>query len=319
LEIWDLIVHRPILNFLLLLSNVLFDNFGLAIIVLTIIVRGAMAPLTLKQLQASKKMQDATASLQPKLQQLRKKYARNPQKLREEQMKLYKEAGISPLGCLSSPMLVSLIIQIPIFIALYRSIIQALAVTPQDLLGLSQSIYSWPIVTEALPVSGHFLWIDLAKPDPYFILPLLVMGTMWISQRMTARSTSADPQQQSMQNMMQVMMPLMFGFITMTLPGGIGLYFVVVTALGIVIQSFVYGWRNPFVRPGGQKGAPRLPNLSDLKRALSPFDQPSNPQEGASHGSSGSKRKDSGRSNSTSSGATGTQQRRGGSRGPQER
>jgi YidC/Oxa1 family membrane protein insertase len=295
LEVWDLIILRPILNFLVLLSNVMFDNFGLAIIVLTILVRAAMAPLTLRQLHASKKMQEGMNAIRPKVEQLKKKHAKNPQKLREEQMKLYKEAGVSPMGCLSSPMIVTMIIQIPIFIALYRSIIQALAVTPQDFLGLSQSLYSWSIVTEALPVSGHFLWLDLARPDPFFILPLLVMASMWVSQKMMARPTSGDPQQQSMQNMMQLMMPLMFGFITFTLPGGLGLYFVVVTAVGIVVQSFVYGWRNPFVRLPAQQTVVKKPrSLRDIRKTLSPFEQSSDPQEGASHGKSGSKRKDGG-------------------------
>ena len=104
-------------NILIVLSNYLFNSFGLAIIALTIIVRGLMYPLTLRQLRATKAMQ----TLQPKLAVLQKKYAKDKQKLAKEQMKLYKESGVSPAGCLL-PML----IQLPVWIALYQSIIRVL-------------------------------------------------------------------------------------------------------------------------------------------------------------------------------------------------
>jgi YidC/Oxa1 family membrane protein insertase len=300
-EYWDLIVYRPILNFLVLLSNILFSNFGLAIIALTIIVRGVMTPLILKQLRSSKKMSDAMKTLQPKIQQLKKKYAKDPRKLQQEQMKLYKEAGISPLGCLSSPMLVSTLIQIPIFIALYRGIIQAMAVTPQDFLGLSDSLYSWSMVREALPVSGNFLWLNLAGTDPYFLMPILVGGSMWVSQKMISQP-APDPQQQSMQNMMQIMMPLMFGFIALTLPSGVGLYFLTTSLASIPVQYSVYGWGNLRRQPAAQapskkEAKPEKQKAEAPVQAEAPVaEQVSNPKEGARHGKSGSKRKDRRRS-----------------------
>lgn len=301
MEYWDLIVYRPILNFLVLLSNILFSNFGLAIIALTIIVRGVMTPLILKQLRSSKKMSDAMKTLQPKIQQLKKKYAKDPRKLQQEQMKLYKEAGISPLGCLSSPMLVSTLIQIPIFIALYRGIIQAMAVTPQDFLGLSDSLYSWSMVREALPVSGNFLWLNLAGTDPYFLMPILVGGSMWVSQKMISQP-APDPQQQSMQNMMQIMMPLMFGFIALTLPSGVGLYFLTTSLASIPVQYSVYGWGNLRRQPAAQapskkEAKPEKQKAEAPVQAEAPVaEQVSNPKEGARHGKSGSKRKDRRRS-----------------------
>ena len=301
MEYWDLIVYRPILNFLVLLSNILFSNFGLAIIALTIIVRGVMTPLTLKQLRSSKKMSDAMRTLQPKIQQLKKKYAKDPRKLQQEQMKLYKEAGISPLGCLSSPMLVSTLIQIPIFIALYRGIIQAMAVTPQDFLGLSDSLYSWSMVREALPVSGNFLWLNLAGTDPYFLMPILVGGSMWVSQKMISQP-APDPQQQSMQNMMQIMMPLMFGFIALTLPSGVGLYFLTTSLASIPVQYSVYGWGNlrrqhAAQAPSKKEAKPEKQKAEAPVQAEAPVtEQVSNPKEGARHGKSGSKRKDRRRS-----------------------
>lgn len=304
MEIWNLILLKPILNFLIILSNALFNNFGLAIIVLTVIVRLVILPLTLKQLRASRALAEKTRELHPKLQQIQKKYAKDKQRLSQETMKLYKEVGISPLGCLSSPMLISMLIQFPVWIALYQSIIRALAVTPQDLLGLSQYLYSWSVVNEALPMSGHFLWLNLAKPDPYLIIPLLVMATMWVSQKMIS-TPAADPQQQSMQNMMQWLFPLMFGFITFTLPSGLGLYFVVSAIFSIVTQYYIYGWGNLFTRaPAKQTGPKQIPLKGPIVPGKSKAEiaakQTPKIGEGVEHGKSGSKREDSGGSNSAS-------------------
>ncbi len=277
MDIFNLLFLNPILNFLVLLSSVLFSSFGLAIIALTILVRLVMMPLTVKQLQTSKKMSESMNTIKPKLEQLKKKYAKNPQKLQQETMKLYKEAGISPLGCLSSPMMLSLIIQMPIFFALYRAIIQAMAVTPQDFLGLSQHLYSWPMVTEALPVSERFLWLDLASPDPYFVLPIFVAASMWVSQKMITQP-STDPQQQSMSNMMQIMMPLMFGFITLTLPSGLGIYFAISSVASIVIQYFIFGWGNLFTRAPAKEVVPLKEGKVDKGKAVSA--QPPVPYKG---------------------------------------
>lgn len=268
MDIFYLILFNPILNVLVVMSSVLFSSFGLAIIALTVIVRLIMLPLTVKQLQASKKMAEGMHTIKPKLEQLKKKYAKNPQKLQQETMKLYKEAGISPMGCLSSPMMLSLIIQMPIFIALYRAIIMAMAVTPQDFLGLSQHLYSWSMVTEALPVSARFLWLDLASPDPYFVLPILVAASMWVSQKMIT-TPSTDPQQQQMSSMMQIMMPLMFAFITLTLPSGLGIYFVASGIASIVIQYFIFGWGNLFTRAPAKEVAESKAAKPDKGRAVS--------------------------------------------------
>jgi len=290
LEIWNLILLKPIINVLIVLSHVFFDNFGLAIIVLTIIVRLVILPLTLKQLRASKAMSDGMRAIQPKLQQIKKKYAKDRQRLQQETMKLYKEAGVSPMGCLSSPMLVSLLIQLPIFIAVYQAIVRVLATTPQDFLGLSENLYSWSIVHQALPVSGKFLWLNLSNPDPYLLIPILVGVTMWVSQKMITQP-STDPQQQSMQNMMQIMLPLMFGFLCLTLPSGLGLYWVLSTIFSVVVQYYIYGWGNLF--------APSPAKQVDKKKAAKPekrgaeITAPSgiaNPKEGTRHGKSRSKR-----------------------------
>ncbi|HUV52579.1 MAG TPA: YidC/Oxa1 family membrane protein insertase, partial [Dehalococcoidia bacterium] len=132
--LWDNILLEPILNFLILLSKGLLGNFGIAIIVLTIIIRIISYPLMVRQLKSSRAMQ----AIQPKMKELQKKYAKDKQKLSAETMKLYKEHGVNPIGCVG-PML----IQFPIWIALYQAVIQALAYTPENLLGLSERLYSW--------------------------------------------------------------------------------------------------------------------------------------------------------------------------------
>lgn len=251
----NLILLQPILNILLVLTNVLFGNFGLGIIALTILVRLIMLPLTLWQLRGSKKQTEAMAAIKPKMELLKKKYAKNPQKQQQEMMKLYKDAGITPLGCLSSPMLITTIIQLPIYIALYRSIIQALAATPQDFLGLSQNLYSWAAANQGLPISESFLWLNLTARDPYYVLPLLVAGTQWLSQKMMTPPT-ADPQQQSTNRMMQIMMPLFMAFITVTLPSGLGVYFLMTSIIMIVVQYFIYGWKNILAKAPAPEAAP---------------------------------------------------------------
>lgn len=228
--IWDLIILEPTLNSLVWLYSVLFGSFGLTIIAFTIVVRGAMYPLTIKQTHATRAMQ----SLQPKLTELQKKYAKDRQRLGQEQMKLYKESGVSPAGCML-PMLV----QMPVWIALYQSIIRVLAVSPEDFLNLSQYLYSWPVVYSVLPLNNHFLWLDLTTGNT--ILALLVGASMWLQQKMVTPVTT-DPKQQSQSRMMLWMMPMMFTFLSMQFPSGLALYWVVSNVITIVIQYFVTGW-----------------------------------------------------------------------------
>jgi YidC/Oxa1 family membrane protein insertase len=173
--------------------------------------------------------------MQPKMQELQKKYGKNQQKLQQEMMKLYKEAGVNPLGCLW-PML----IQLPIWIALYQSIMRALATTPENLLNLHRHLYSWGVVREAIPLSSQFLWLNLAQPDPYFILAIIVGGTMWVQQKMT-QAPSVDPRQQSTTRMMTLMMPFMFGLLTLLFPSGLALFWAVSNIIGIVTQYFFTG------------------------------------------------------------------------------
>ena len=241
-EVWYLIIGDPVLNGLIALSSILFHNFGLAIIALTIIVRLALWPLMRRQLESTKAMQ----SMQPKIQELQKKYGKNQQKIQQETMKLYKEAGINPMGCLW-PMLV----QFPIWIALYQAIMKALATTPENLLGLAQHLYSWEVVSQAIPLNSQFLWLNLGQPDHTLILAIIVGGTMWVQQKMTTAPT-VDPRQGSTNSMMLLMMPFMFGLFTLMFPSGLPLFWAASNVIGILTQYFFTGgwgylkFRSPF-------------------------------------------------------------------------
>jgi YidC/Oxa1 family membrane protein insertase len=300
---WDLIAMQPMINTLIVLTHYLFNNFGVAIIILTLIVNGAMFPLTRKQVHASKAMQD----LQPKIAELQKKYARDKEKLSREQMKLFKESGVSPAGCL-----LPLVIQMPIWIALYQSIIRVLAVIPENLIGLSRYLYNWPIVYYTLPLENHFLWLNLASGDMF--LALLVGGTMWVQQKMVM-TPAADPSQQSQSNMMLWIMPIMFAYLTLSFPSGLALFWVTSNIFRIGVQYYIGGWGG-LVRREPKKDAVRdkkykeriaqveesskideFPKLDETSEGGADIVVPSETQEeGLSHEESGGKRPDRGSS-----------------------
>lgn len=251
--VWNTVLLNPMVNFMVLMSKYFLGSFGIAIIVLTIIIRLLMFPLTMKQLQSSKAMQ----TLQPKMSELQKKYAKDQQKLNQEMMKLYKESGINPLGC-ALPM----IVQFPIWIALYQSVIQALASTPENLIGLSQQLYHSQTIRSALPLNNNFLWLDLTKGD--IVMAVLTMVSMWLLQKMSTQPTT-DPQAQSMNRIMLWVMPLMFGFFSLTLPSGLSLYWVVSNIISMILQYRVTGW--------GTLTMPTMPSF--LRRgAPQPVDNP---------------------------------------------
>lgn len=229
-EFWDLIAMQPMINILIVLSHYLFGSFGLAIIALTIVVNIVLYPLTKKQLKATQAMQ----SIQPKLAELQKKYGKDRQKMAQEQMRMYKESGMSPAGCV-----VPMLIQLPVWIALFQSIMRLVAVIPENFLGLAQYLYSWPVVYTMLPLGNEFLGLNLAEGN--LILAILVGGTMWLQQKMTM-TPSADPKMQAQSRMMLWMMPLMFGFLCLSFPSGLALFWVTSSVIRIVIQYYITGW-----------------------------------------------------------------------------
>ena len=176
---------KPLLKFFLFLHQYI-HNWGLVIIILTLIIKIILHPLTHKGFESMKKMQE----LAPKLEELKERYKNDPQKLNEEMMKLYKEAGVNPMGgCL--PML----LQIPIFFALYEIFLNAV-----ELKGAS------------------FLWVpDLSMPDPTYIMPVLMGASMILQQKLTP---TTNPQQQKIFYIMAVVFTFMFA----KFPAGLVLY-----------------------------------------------------------------------------------------------
>jgi YidC/Oxa1 family membrane protein insertase len=288
-DIWTVVILRPMLNALLWLYSVLGGQFWLAIIFFTVVVRLLMTPLMLPQQRSAKKMQE----LQPQLQELQKKYGKDREKLSQEQMKLYREAGVSPLGgCL--PML----IQFPIWIGLYQSIIQALGYLPLQLLSLSQNIY--PFLNRLwgeVPLNRFFLGMDLSQTPQIlggltYALPVLVAFTSWLQTKMTTPSTGGDGQAASMNQSMTLMMPLMFGFFSLNFSTGLSFYFIVSNVIGIVIQGYISGWEGLLFWKGFDLskllggGRPSQPQTSKQAEAA-----PAGDQRGTQSGSSKRRKK----------------------------
>jgi len=230
LNIWNLIIQQPLINIMIVMSHYLGGNFGVAIIFLTVIINLILYPLTMSQIKSSRKMQD----LQPKLAELQKKFAKDKQKLAQEQMKLYKESGVKPAGCA-----LTMIIQMPVWIALYQAIMLALAAAPEGLLNLARYLYPWHVVYSALPLSRDFITMDLAQPN--MILALLVGASMWLQQKMST-PPSSDPRQAQQATMMLWMMPMLFAFMALSFPSGLSLYWVTSSVFRIVLQYRTTGW-----------------------------------------------------------------------------
>ena len=257
------------INSLVMLYYIFFNSFGVSILVFTIMVRVVMFPLTVRQSRQLKSMN----AIQPKVKEIQAKFAKDRQRITQETMRIYKENGVNPIGCLGP-----LVIQFPIWIGLYQAILQTLPAAPDRLIGLSGHLYSWlPQVHEVIPLNSAFLWLDLALPDRTPVLPVLVGASMYLVQKMTAMP-SADPRQASTNRMMLWMMPLMFGFFTMQFPSGLAIYWVVSNAVGVVIQGFVTGWEPitsvfSFIARRGRPQQPQQPQQAAAPALAAPAEE----------------------------------------------
>ena len=246
-DIWNLFI-QVFINILLTIYNVVGQNFGLAIILFTILIRIVTWPLNAQQMKGAKAMQDLQNDKD--WQAIQKKYAKDKEKLASEQMRVYREKGINPFGsCLPT------VIQFPIIIALYQSIIRALGATPLDLLKLSRSIiFPFLHVSDLIPLHSKFLWMNLGQPESVVIfgfgvptLAIIVAATTYIQSKLTLPpSTNPNDQSAAMGQSMALTMPLMLGWFALTFPSGLAVYFVTSNVLGIV-QYAAQGkanWRN---------------------------------------------------------------------------
>lgn len=196
------IIARPLFWFLNLLHS-LAGNYGVAIIILTILMRAPFIPIVNRGQKSMQKLSE----LQPKLKQLKEQYKNDPQRLQKEIIGLYKKYKINPMsGCLP------IILQLPIFIALFE------------------------ILTTAIELrqAPFMLWIkDLSVKDPYYVLPILMGGTMLIQQKMTP--SVADPTQQKI----MLLLPIVFTFLFLSFPSGLVLYWLINNIFGIAQQFYI--------------------------------------------------------------------------------
>lgn len=198
---WDRYLVYPLYVSLDWFAELLFNNYGLGILAVTIIIRLLILPLTIKQLKSSKAMQ----ALQPEMQKLREKFKDNQQKMQEEMMKLFQKHNVNPMsGCLP------LLVQMPILIAFYQAIMRN------------------DHIREA-----SFLWLQLGSPDGFYILPIVAALTTYLQQKMMG--ANLNPQMK----MMMTIMPVMILFIAMTLPSALALYWVYGNLFTIVQSYFL--------------------------------------------------------------------------------
>jgi YidC/Oxa1 family membrane protein insertase len=275
---FNLLIIDPLINFLVLLSIITLGNLGMAIILFTALLRLATTPLTISTYRSSKNMQAA----QPKMAEIQKKYAKDPQRQRQEMAKVYKDYGINPLGCA-----LPFIIQIVFFGALYRALVYMVGGSPESLVGLSQRLYPIPILQEQIPLDQHFLWMNLGQPDQTYILPILVFVTTYVQQKMSTPA-NPTPQQAQQQAMMTWMMPLIITMFMLNLPSGVGLYWVVSNIIGLFTGYYVYGkslnWRTLLPFPTQPAPAPAPIKGSDGAKSKQPADGEMPALEAATNG-----------------------------------
>jgi len=253
---WDIILN-PFVTILAWLYAALNQDIVLAIVVLTVIIRLLTFPLFARQQESSRRMQQ----VQPQLKKLQEKYKNDREKLSQAQMQLYRENGVNPVGgCL--PML----IQFPILIGLYQAIFYVLAATPFQLVDLSErllipgldALIPLQRMWSPIPQLGSLLpELDLTlapteNPSYALVLPLLVLVTTWMQQKLTfsgmGQSKKSDDdeddkspgiggQAANMTRSMTTIMPVMFGFFSLSFSVGLSIYFVTSNLIGVVQYS----------------------------------------------------------------------------------
>lgn len=201
---WAWFIAKPLFWLLTFIQSIV-SNWGLAIIGITLVVKAILYPLTKAQYTSMAKMR----MLQPKLQEMRERFGDDRQRMSQEMMELYKKEKVNPLGgCLP------ILLQMPIFIALYWTFMEAVEFRHAPFFG----------------------WIqDLSAQDPYYILPILMGASMFLLQKMSPTPV-ADPMQQKV----MTFMPLIFMVFFLWFPAGLVLYWLVSNLITIVQQQWIY-------------------------------------------------------------------------------
>ncbi|MDD2233348.1 MAG: YidC/Oxa1 family membrane protein insertase [Desulfitobacteriaceae bacterium] len=200
---------RVLLNWLFVLSSSIgLPYYGVAIILLTIIIKMLLYPLTWKQMKSMRKISD----LNPKIKEIQKKYKNQPDKANAAVMEMYKKHNANPMGgCLP------LLVQLPIFWALYKT------------------LYNFNIDSS----QAYFLWFDLTQKcgvsNDLFILPILAAVTIYLQTKVSSTMVANDPTQKTM----LYIMPLIFGYFASTVPAGLSLYWVTMNCVTILQQLYI--------------------------------------------------------------------------------
>lgn len=230
---WIVNLIAPVLLMLMNGVHAVVGNYGVAIILTTIVVRLCLFPLSRKSQIEMAKFAEVQKKIKPRLELIQQRYSDNPQKLRAEQMKLFQEHGASMLplgGCL--PML----LQIPIFISMYAVFDQSIDLRLQPFFGWMGDL-SQP--DHALRIGGHFNLWNFLRYDGYLnVLPILMTVTWTLQSMLAPRPAATDPQMEMQYKMMRYM-PVFFGVMCYTLASGLSLYFLVNSLLGMAEQRII--------------------------------------------------------------------------------
>jgi YidC/Oxa1 family membrane protein insertase len=255
--LFDTIIVNPFTNALLLIYAFV-GNFGISIILFTILIRLLTHPLMAQQIKSSTAMQELMAS--EEWIKIQEKYKGDKEKLASEQMRIYSERGVSPFSsCLPT------LIQFPILIGFYQSIQRAIGATPLQLLSLVRGIYPQlelispnASLSSLIPIHSQFLWMDLGKPEgvvvsflPWAIpvLAIIVGLTTFVQTKLTIQP-SANPNDQSaqMNKMMGLYMPLLLFYFALNFASGLAVYFITSNLAGIAQYAALgkVNWSNLF-------------------------------------------------------------------------
>jgi YidC/Oxa1 family membrane protein insertase len=248
--------------FLELLHDWVVFDWALAIIVLTIIVRLALHPLTRSSQISIARFSKQMASLKPELDALQKRYAGDKARMQQEQMRLYREKGMNPMGCLGG--LAPMVLQMPIWMALYAVLYIAFELRQQPaFFGVFQSISpDWAFLSDlsapdhliVLPFSVNLYLFTLESIN---LVPLLMGVVFWLQQKYSAPPTTAlTPEQEQQQKIMKVMMPIMFPLMLYNAPSGLTLYIATSTFIGFLESKRIRGQieRMDLLKAGPRKG-----------------------------------------------------------------
>lgn len=243
-----------LINVMLFIYSLVGQNFGIALILFTILIRVVTWPLNAQQMKGAAAMQELQNDKE--WQAIQKKYAKDREKLAQEQMRVYREKGINPFGsCLPT------LVQFPILFALIPAITFAIGSTPLSILKLSRSVYPFQDVAALIPLNSKFLWMELGLPERTLllglsipVLALIVALTTYIQTKLTM-PPSANPNDQAAMTgkMMSIYMPIMLYFFSVNYASGLSVYFVISNILSIIQYAMMgkVNWRN--LLPGGQK------------------------------------------------------------------